>query len=127
MTMKKILLVEDYMDIQHVIEEILTHLSSNKDVKIIKSSSGKKALKLLEKEKDFNLILMDIMMPGMDGIEVSKIIRKNQSLKNIPIVFLTAKTESEVKIEAQKYGDAFIEKPFEIDTLKTVIKKFVSA
>jgi CheY-like chemotaxis protein len=55
------------------------------------AENGKEALQRLENDPDFNLVLMDIMMPEMDGYEAMKEIRKKQHFKNLPIIALTAK------------------------------------
>jgi CheY-like chemotaxis protein len=64
---------------------------------------GMSALKWLDKKK-FDLILLDIMMPGMDGFEVCSIIRKNPAISDIPIIFITAKTDSESIIKGFESG-----------------------
>jgi two-component system sensor histidine kinase/response regulator len=74
--------------------------------------SGKKALTHIEREK-FDLILLDIMMPEMDGFEVCKILKSNDETKDIPIIFLTAKTDIESITKAFKLGGIdYITKPF---------------
>jgi phosphoserine phosphatase RsbU/P len=73
---------------------------------------GPSALKWLDKKK-FDLILLDIMMPGMDGYEVCSIIRKNPAIREIPIIFITAKTDSESIIKGFESGAVdYITKPF---------------
>lgn len=74
--------------------------------------SGKTALKHIEKKK-FDLILLDIMMPEMDGFEVCGILKSNVETKDIPIIFLTAKTDIESITKAFKSGGVdYITKPF---------------
>ncbi len=74
--------------------------------------SGQTALKHIEKEK-FDLILLDIMMPEMDGFEVCKILKSSDETKDIPIIFLTAKTDIESITKAFKLGGIdYITKPF---------------
>lgn len=73
---------------------------------------GVSALKWLEKRK-FDLILLDIMMPGMDGYEVCSIIKKNPDISEIPVIFITAKTDSESIIRGFEAGAVdYITKPF---------------
>ncbi len=64
-------------------------LSSPK-YELVKANSGKEALKILLREHNFSIILMDVMMPVMSGLETAEFIRQSQKLKNIPIIFLTA-------------------------------------
>lgn len=74
--------------------------------------SGRTALNHIEKEK-FDLILLDIMMPEMDGFEVCKILKSSDATKDIPIIFLTAKTDIESITKAFKLGGVdYITKPF---------------
>jgi sigma-B regulation protein RsbU (phosphoserine phosphatase) len=73
---------------------------------------GMSALKWLDKKK-FDLILLDIMMPGMDGYEVCSLIKKNSAINEIPIIFITAKTDSESIIKGFEAGAVdYITKPF---------------
>ena len=73
---------------------------------------GVSALKWLEKRK-FDLILLDIMMPGMDGYEVCSIIKKNPAIRDIPLIFITAKTDSESIVKGFEAGAVdYITKPF---------------
>jgi phosphoserine phosphatase RsbU/P len=73
---------------------------------------GETALSWLDK-RSFDLILLDIMMPGMDGFEVCSIIKKNPSISEIPIIFITAKTDSESIIKGFETGGVdYITKPF---------------
>jgi sigma-B regulation protein RsbU (phosphoserine phosphatase) len=73
---------------------------------------GTSALRWLEKKK-FDLVLLDIMMPGMDGYEVCSIIKKNQDTCEIPVIFITAKTDSESVIKGFETGAVdYVTKPF---------------
>lgn len=80
---------------------------------------GEEALKLA-KEKDFSLILLDVMLPKIDGLEVCQLIRE---FSNVPIIMVTAKGEDMDKIMGLEYGaDDYITKPFNILELKARIK-----
>jgi len=84
------------------------------------ANNGQDALTLLEKIKP-DLILLDIMMPIMDGLETCKIIKQDETLKHIPIIFLTAKNDKEDLAEAFRLGAAdFVSKPF--NTLELVAR-----
>ncbi|SNR63707.1 hybrid sensor histidine kinase/response regulator [Lutibacter flavus] len=108
-TLKKvILIVDDNANNLKLIANVLT--GSNYDFRMAKS--GKLALSILEKTKP-DLILLDIQMPEMDGYETCRRIRKNKETDNIPIIFLTANTDSESVNEAFKAGGVdFVTKPF---------------
>lgn len=76
---------EDLMALQLVLE--------NEGYNFVKATSGREALRILLKEHDFALILMDVHMPIMDGFETAKLIRESERLKAIPIIFLTANND----------------------------------
>src|SRR6266480_1335034 len=82
----KILLVDDRQENLLALEVIL----ANNSYQLVKATSGKEALKILLKEQDFALILMDALMPVMDGFETAAMIRESEKLKFVPIIFLTA-------------------------------------
>lgn len=67
--------------------------------------SGEKALKLMAESDELpHLILLDVMMPGMGGYEVCRIIKENDRFKDIPVIFLSAKTDTKDKVEAFSNG-----------------------
>jgi PAS domain S-box-containing protein len=86
----KILLVDDRAENLFALELIL----SNENYVCIKANSGAEALEILRNEKGFAILLMDVQMPVMDGYETAEEIRKDETLKNIPIIFLTASMDS---------------------------------
>jgi DNA-binding response OmpR family regulator len=100
-----VLVADDDEEIRSAIEIYL----KNEDIKVYKAKDGIDALMILE-EIDIHLILMDIMMPRMDGIKATFKIREN---KNIPIIMLSAKSEDTDKILGLNVGaDDYITKPF---------------
>ena len=89
--------------------------------KTLAANNGQEAIELLEKE-NISLIVSDIMMPLMDGIELCRTVRSDIRFTHIPLVLLTAKTTLESKIEGMNIGaDAYIEKPFSLPYLESVI------
>src|ERR1041385_8828922 len=82
----KILVVDDREDNLFSIEAIL----EKDNYKIIKANSGRAALKILLTSHDFSLILMDVQMPDLNGLETATIIYEREKLKNIPMIFITA-------------------------------------
>lgn len=103
----EILVVEDN-------PELLDYLSNllGKYYKIQTATNGKNALKIIEKSQP-ELIITDLMMPVMDGLELGKTIRENPETRFIPIIILSAKTDVNAKIEGfQIHIDDYIEKPF---------------
>ncbi|WP_374048599.1 response regulator transcription factor [Clostridium cochlearium] len=100
-----IIVVDDEKEIRDLIGIYL----ENEGYKVIKAENGIKALEILEKEK-IDLIILDIMMPNMDGIEACTKIREE---KNMPIIMLSAKTEDMDKIWGLTAGaDDYMTKPF---------------
>lgn len=87
------------------------------DYKIHTATNGKEALEIVESE-DVDLIVSDVMMPVMDGIEFCRSIKGNFDTSHIPLILLTAKKQEEDRVEAYESGaDAFITKPFNLSVL----------
>jgi len=116
---KKILIVDDEKDYVRVIEQTLT----DEGYKVITAFSGKEALEKVRDEAP-DLMVLDINMPGMDGYEVCKEIRKDPLYKHLPIVMLTIRRERNDKIKGMNLGsDEYITKPFRPKELLLRIKK----
>lgn len=116
--MAKILVVDDEQF--NVI--LLTKRLSKLGYEVLQAKNGHDALKLLD-EHMCDLILLDIMMPDMDGFEVAKKVLGNSEHKEIPIIFLTAKTSIEDKLEGLTLGAVdYITKPFDFRELQARIK-----
>ncbi|MFY8019650.1 MAG: response regulator [Bacteroidia bacterium] len=122
----KILLVEDNKMNQFVTTQIFKHWNNN--ISIV--NNGKEAIYLLSENNDYDLILMDLQMPEMDGYETSMFIRNQpEIIKNnhIPILALTADAFEETKTNALNAGmNDFITKPFKIDMLLNKVSKFLN-
>lgn len=118
----KILVVDDRPDNLLSIETIL----EKEDYRIVKASSGRAALKILLKEYDFSLILMDVQMPDMNGFETASLIYQRDKLKNVPIIFITAHNEDEAIFKGYKVGAVdFIYKPINPELLRVKVGLFV--
>jgi two-component system response regulator VanR len=105
MPQEKILIVEDEKEIADLIGIYLI----NGGYEVYKAYSGEEGLRVLD-EQSIQLVILDIMMPGIDGLEVCRIIRKD---KNIPILMLSAKSEDMDKILGLSTGaDDYLTKPF---------------
>lgn len=116
----QLLVVDDNQDVLDFIEKIL-----KESYTVTLATGALEALKIME-EKDFDLILSDIMMEGMDGLEFCKKVKSNIATSHIPFVLLTAKDGVDVKIQSLDYGsDAFIEKPFSPKHLKAQIRNLL--
>ncbi|MDE5413239.1 response regulator transcription factor [Alkalihalobacterium chitinilyticum] len=117
----KILIVDDEKDIRNLISVYL----ENEGMQTIQAEDAIEALKLLEKQ-DFDLIILDIMMPKMDGIEACMKIRQE---RNMPIIMLSAKSEDMDKIQGLASGaDDYLSKPFNplelIARVKSQLRRF---
>lgn len=112
----RILVVEDEADL---LDFICERLSQTFEVE--RATNGKEALEVLQ-HGNIDLILSDVMMPVMNGIEMCKSIKTDLNLCHIPVIFLTAKNDINSKIAGLKAGaEAYIEKPFSFDYLKSQV------
>ncbi|SDC84354.1 response regulator transcription factor [Niabella drilacis] len=103
----KILIVDD----ERALVELLTDIFATK-FKVFVSFDGDTALKIL-REENIGLIISDVLMPGIDGLELCAMIKTTVELSHIPVVLLTAKSDLEDKIAGLQNGaDVYIEKPF---------------
>jgi len=109
------MVVDDNPDVIFSVKSGLENVTD--DFRIIGVESGKKCLEFLETEKP-DLILLDIMMPGMSGWKTFDKIKENESWKKIPVVFLTARTDRVAKNAGGFLGEDYVEKPFNIKDLK---------
>ncbi len=121
---KKIMIVDDEPDQVYTIKQFFEFSG---EYEVIGANSGMECVELLKNKKIPDLILLDIMMPEMNGWKTFDAIRENLLWKNIPVIFLTAKTDDiSVKLGSFLATD-YIEKPFDIDDLRkridNVLKK----
>ena len=102
----RILVVDDEADIRRIIRILL----ESRGYRVLEAPNGRLAVETIRKEPDVDLILLDIMMPELSGIEASREIR---SISSAPILFLTARTREQDKLEAYSSGgDDYLAKPF---------------
>ena len=120
---KKIMVCDDDQGVIFTVKTGLENLDS--DYKIITVNSGKRCLELLEKEGPPDLLLLDIMMPDMSGWETYQKIRETINNKELPIVFLTARTDRIAKDAGGFLAEDYIEKPFKVPELKERIDKIL--
>lgn len=114
-----ILVVDD--DLKNI-QVGINFLKQNKDYHLIFATSGEQALERV-KETSFDLILLDILMPTMDGYEVCSRLKAEENTKHIPVIFLTAKNEEESLMKGFEVGGAdYITKPFNAAELHARVK-----
>ncbi|WNV59313.1 response regulator transcription factor [Oscillospiraceae bacterium NTUH-002-81] len=117
--MKKVILTVD--DEEHILELISYNLERN-GYEVLKALTGEEALEILDQHQ-VDLVLLDRMLPGIDGIEVLKQIRGDKNKKDLPVILLTAKSEEFDKVVGLEIGaDDYICKPFGVHELIARIK-----
>ena len=119
--MKKIMIVDDDKTILKTLKQSLEYMGE--DYKVTCVSNSMQCLKLLEDNRIPDLIILDIMMPEMDGWETFKNLQENPLWKKIPVFFLTARTDDIANNAAKLLATDFIQKPYDIKDLKIRINK----
>ena len=115
-----ILLVEDNEELLNLMTKLL-----GREYNVFTAENGKEGIIVLENE-DVDLIVSDIMMPEMDGIEFCKYVKGHLEISHIPVILLTAKNKEEDRAEAYEIGaDAFISKPFNLTVLHARIRNLL--
>ncbi len=119
----KILLVDDLTENLFALELIL----ADKNYFFVRANSGNEALKILLREQDFAIILMDVQMPEMDGFETVELIREIETVKHVPIIFLTASMDRSAYIFKGYQAGAvdYMIKPLIPEILKAKVAVFV--
>lgn len=121
MSKKKILLVEDEKDMVYAVS---LELEAN-GYEVIAAYDGQEGLQKAREEKP-DLIVLDLMLPKMDGFKVCGLLKRDVRYSEIPIIMLTAKAQEEdVRLGEEMGADAYIIKPFEPQTLLTKIKELL--
>lgn len=122
--MLKILIVEDDKKIIKILERLI---NKNFGCTIFEACNGLEGLSVLHKEKP-NLILMDVSMPVMDGIETLEAIRADQEFKNIPVVIMSASNDKETVSKLMKKGiSEYILKPLDLNSTFERIAKIITS
>lgn len=121
--MKKIMIVDDDVGVTYTVKHGLESLDPQYEVTCV--DTGEKCLELLEKNQIPDLILLDIMMPGMNGWVVYKHIKAHHAWQDIPIVFLTNRSDAIAQNAGSFFGSDFITKPFKVFDLKIRIERLL--
>jgi CheY-like chemotaxis protein len=116
---KKVLVVDD--DVRNIFA--ITGLLERHNMHVLSASNGREAIGLLEKTPDISMVLMDIMMPEMDGYETMKVIRQEPKHKLLPILALTAKAMKGDREKCLEAGASdYIAKPVDTDQLLSLMR-----
>lgn len=117
----RILIVEDHAELRSYLAEILSNYQ------VLQASNGQEALLLAQNEQP-ELIISDVMMPVMDGLELTQRIKEDESTCHIPVILLTARIADQEQIEGLEQGaDDYVTKPFNADILRIKVKKLIES
>jgi len=120
---KRILVVDDDENILNLERTIL----EQKGFEVTAAQGGAEALKLLA-DKTYDLVLLDVMMPEVDGFTVCRKIKEDDRLKDVPVIFLTAKGGGEALAEGFESGAVmYINKPFTANKLLTIVNTMLES
>ena len=113
---RTILVVDDSVDMRNFLTNILSH-----DYHVLSASDGAEAEEII-RTKTVDLVVTDLMMPNVDGLELTQFIKRNKDYDFIPVILLTAKTAIESRLQAMEDGaDDYVTKPFEPEYLRARI------
>lgn len=123
----RILVVDDEKDIV----DLISYNLEREGFRSLKAYDGKAALRLAQEESP-DLVILDLMLPGIQGMEVCRLIRRNSNTKDLPIIMLTAKGDEVDRILGLEMGaDDYVTKPFSVKELmarvRSVLRRTVSA
>ena len=125
MDKKKILIVDDDTGIRLTMRKFL-EFSKGANFEVVEAEDGSACLKAVKEGKPFDLILLDIAMPNMDGFEVCRALREVD--REVPIIFVTSHADVEHRVKGrQAGGDSFLAKPIREAPLLSLVKLFLNA
>ena len=121
MNKKRILIVDDEPDL---VETLKIRLRQE-NYECLTANDGHNGFELARTERP-DLVILDIMLPGMDGYKVARLLKFQKELKNIPIIMLSARDRDEDRLMGEQTGaNSYIAKPFSMDKLVTTVKGFL--
>jgi twitching motility two-component system response regulator PilH len=120
--MTTVMIVDD----SNALREIIANMLRESGMDVISAEDGVQALKKIEEETQLDLVVLDIVMPNMNGYDLCRHIRKNPKTQNIPVVMCSSKSEEFDRYWGMKQGaDAYISKPFRPEELLSTIKQLL--
>ena len=118
----KVLIVDDEPDI---VESIMFNMELE-NIECIKANDGEEALSKARKENP-DLIILDVILPKMNGYKICRLLKFDESYKQIPIIMLTARTQkTDLKLGEETGADEYVTKPFDMDMLVGLVKKYLN-
>ncbi|WP_306149380.1 MULTISPECIES: hybrid sensor histidine kinase/response regulator [unclassified Roseibium] len=118
----RVLVAEDNHINQQVISELLEELG----ISVTLASNGQTAVEAMQADQSFDVILMDVQMPVLDGYQATQILRSNPATQNVPVIALTANASSEDREKCLKAGmNDYLHKPVEPDTLREKLSHWI--
>ena len=118
-----VVIADDDLEILTMVRTLLRR----RDVKLLEASDGEEAMRLI-RENTPNLVVLDVMMPGMSGWEICKAIREDGELANTGVIMLTGIGERLNEMTSPLYGaDAYLDKPFELTALDEAVTRVLAA
>ncbi|MDH4128610.1 MAG: response regulator [Spirochaetota bacterium] len=120
---KNILSIDDSSSMRQIIKSCL----EKEGFKVFEAQDGLQGLEKINSSEIFDLFLVDVNMPNMDGISFVKELRKNHQYKNTPVVMLTTESQNEKKLEGQQAGaTGWVIKPFNPEEFIKVVKRLTN-
>jgi CheY-like chemotaxis protein len=119
LTNKKVLIIDD--DVRNIFA--LTSMLERYQMQVVYAENGREGIALLENTPDIDIVLMDVMMPEMDGYETTRLIRQNNKLRSLPIIALTAKAMQGDREKCIAAGASdYITKPVDTEQLLSLLR-----
>ncbi|CAD5981522.1 MULTISPECIES: response regulator [Planktothrix] len=120
--MTTVMIVDD----SNALREIIANMLRDSGMEVISAEDGVQALEKIEQVTQLDLVVLDIVMPNMNGYELCRHIKKNPKTQNIPVVMCSSKSEDFDRIWGIRQGaDAYISKPFRPEELLSTIKQLL--
>lgn len=118
----KVLVVDDEARMRKLVRDFLV----KQDFEVLEAGDGEKAVEVFYEQKDIALIILDVMMPKINGYKISRLLKYDAKYKNIPILMVTARSQDEDKLIGEETGaDEYITKPFELDEVVKIVEKYL--
>ena len=118
----KVLVVDDEARMRKIVKDFLVA----KDYKVVEASNGEEAIDIVYEDKDIDLVLLDVMMPRINGYKISRLLKFDKKYKDIPILMITARSQEEDKLIGEETGaDEYITKPFDLDNVIKTVQKYL--